>query len=322
MCRFEPGSSVATTPSMWWARRARPGLGRHPEPGGHQRLHHDHVVGAVADPRIEPGVGAQGQQVAAAALAAGDPGRVAQGGQPALAPRRQQVDRIVEQVMQADAGRLGLGLVVAEDDRDLDLAGAQQLERLGRMRVGQADLQARMPARQRRHRRRHERSDRRGEAGEAHAAGGQPHVGGELRAGGIDAADDLGGAVGQQLPGRGEPDPAADPLQQLRAGLGLEPGEVVGDRRLGVVQLLRRRGDRSVARDGVDDAQPVDVQHASTLSMSQHESWHWTYEPVGAQAARHDRDPDPPRRPAEPARRRHPHRRGCRRRRTIQRKAI
>jgi hypothetical protein len=46
------------------------------------------------------------------------------------------------------------------------------------------------------------------------------------------------------------------------------------------VQLLRRRGDRSVARDGVDDAQPVDVEHASTLSMSQHESWHWTHEAV------------------------------------------
>jgi hypothetical protein len=35
-----------------------------------------------------------------------------------------------------------------------------------------------------------------------------------------------------------------------------------------------------MARDGVDDAQPVDVQHASTLAMSQHESWHWTYEAV------------------------------------------
>ena len=94
----------------------------------------------------------------------------------------------------------------------------------------------------------------------------------ELRVGGVDASDDLGRAVGQQLPGRGEPDAAADPLQQLRAGLGLEPGEVVGDRRLGVVQLLRRRGDRPVAGDGVDDAQPGDVQHASTLSMGQHES--------------------------------------------------
>jgi hypothetical protein len=49
-------------------------------------------------------------------------------------------------------------------------------------------------------------------------------MGGKLRVGGIDAPDDLGRAVGQQLPGRGEPDDAADALQQLRAGLGLEPG--------------------------------------------------------------------------------------------------
>ena len=92
-------------------------------------------------------------------------------------------------------------------------------------------------------------------------------MGGELRVGGVDSADDLGRALGEQLSGRGHPDAAADPLQQLRAGLGLEPGEVVGDRRLGVVQLLRGRGDRSVARDGVDHAQSVDVEHASTLSM-------------------------------------------------------
>jgi hypothetical protein len=100
----------------------------------------------------------------------------------------------------------------------------------------------------------------------------------ELGSGAVDAADDLGGAVGEQLPGRGEPDPSADPLQQLSAGLGLEPGEVMGDRRLGVVQLLRRRGHRSVAGDGVDDPQPVHVQHASTLSMKLQGSWHWTYE--------------------------------------------
>ena len=106
--------------------------------------------------------------------------------------------------------------------------------------------------RQRGARRRHERADRRGEAGQPHTAGVQADVGGELRVGGVDAADDLRGAVGQQLPGLGEADPAADPLQELRAGLGLEPGEVVADRGLGVVQLLRRRGDRPVAGDGVD----------------------------------------------------------------------
>ena len=69
------------------------------------------------------------------------------------------------------------------------------------------------------------------------------------------------------------------PAGQLLAGLGFQPREVMGDRRLGVVQLLRRGGDRAVARDGVDHAQPVDVEHRSTLSMNQLESWHWTNEP-------------------------------------------
>jgi hypothetical protein len=79
-------------------------------------------------------------------------------------------------------------------------------------------------------------------------------VGGQLGVGGIDPPNDLARPIGQQLPCLGEPDAPPDPLQQLRAGLGLEPCEVVADRRLRVVQLLRSCGDRSVSGDGVDDA--------------------------------------------------------------------
>jgi hypothetical protein len=100
----------------------------------------------------------------------------------------------------------------------------------------------------------------------------------ELGPGGVDPPYDLGGALGEQLPGGGEPDPPTDALEQLRAGLDLQSGQVVGDRRLGVVQLLRRQRDRSMTRDGVEDAQPVDVQHSSILSMIPDENWHLTYE--------------------------------------------
>ena len=86
-------------------------------------------------------------------------------------------------------------------------------------------------------------------------------MGGELGVGAFDPPEDLGRPLGQQLPGRGEPDPAPGPLQQLRSGLGLEPGEMVADRRLRVVELLRRRGDRAAPREGFEDAQPGDVQH-------------------------------------------------------------
>jgi hypothetical protein len=42
------------------------------------------------------------------------------------------------------------------------------------------------------------------------------------------------------------------------------------------VQLPRRRGDRAVARDGVDDAEPVDIKHGSTLSIGPLNFSHWT----------------------------------------------
>ena len=169
--------------------------------------------------------------------------------------------------MEADVLRLGLCVVVAEDDRDVDLAGAQQLQRLGWAGVGQSDLQTGVVRGQGRHGVRDERADHGGEAGEAHPAGGQPDVCGELGVGDLEPPEDLGRPAGQQLPGGGEPDAAPGPLQQLRAGLGLEPGEVVADRRLRVVELLRRRGDRAEPREGVEDAQSSDVQHASSLSM-------------------------------------------------------
>src|SRR5262245_61392162 len=48
----------------------------------------------------------------------------------------------------------------------------------------------------------------------------------------------------------------------------------MGHGRLGVVELLRGRGDRAVARDGVEHAQAGDVEHASTLSMDHPEGLH------------------------------------------------
>ena len=122
--------------------------------------------------------------------------------------------------------------------------------------AGGSGLQTRMAAGQPRHGSRHERPDGGREAGQAHLPGGQPHMGGELGVGGIDASDGLGRAAGQQLSGLGEPGPAPDPLQQLRAGLGLDAREVVGNRRLGVVQLPRRCRDRSVGATSAASRRP------------------------------------------------------------------
>jgi len=102
--------------------------------------------------------------------------------------------------MQANAVGLGLALVVAKDERDLDLAGAQHVEGLGRMRIGEADSQAGMLAGQQADRLRQQRADRGGEAGQSYVAGVEPDVGGQLGVGGIDASDDLGGRSARSRP--------------------------------------------------------------------------------------------------------------------------
>ena len=83
---------------------------------------------------------------------------------------------------------------------------------------------------------------------------------GELRAGGIDPPHDLGGGVGEQLAGGGEADPSPDALQQLRAGLGFEPGEVVGDR----VNLVGR--NENLVGDVSGFAPPGDIHRVSNVS--------------------------------------------------------
>jgi len=57
----------------------------------------------------------------------------------------------------------------------------------------------------------------------------------------------------------------ADTFQQLRPGLGLEPGDVVADRRLGVVERAGRSSDGAVPGDRDEDPQPGHVQHRSTI---------------------------------------------------------
>ena len=97
---------------------------------------------------------------------------------------------------------------------------------------------------------RHQRGERRLEAGDPDAAGAQAHHRGQFRGGGVDPADDLGGAAGQVLALRGEPDAPADPLDQPGPGLGLQLGQMMADGGLGVVQLLGGLGDRAVRGDG------------------------------------------------------------------------
>ncbi len=73
---------------------------------------------------------------------------------------------------------------------------------------------------------------------------------------------------------------AAPAPHKARRG-GPEPGQVVADRWLRVVQVLRGPGDRAVRGDRREDPQPHDVQHSLSIDMSTPNYWHWTNEFAG-----------------------------------------
>src|SRR6266568_842710 len=64
------------------------------------------------------------------------------------------------------------------------------------------------------------------------------------------------------------PTSAASPFHELRAGLGLQPGHMVADRRLSVVQSLGRGGNGAVPGDRDEHAEPDGVQHALNYRSS------------------------------------------------------
>jgi hypothetical protein len=97
-----------------------------PHARGDQCLLDDDVVAGVRDGRDEARLVAGVEELAAAVLAARDPGGVAVACQCLAGFEAEQVHRVVEQVRGADVVRGRV--VVAEDDRDVDLPGPQQIE--------------------------------------------------------------------------------------------------------------------------------------------------------------------------------------------------
>ncbi len=166
----------------------------------------------------------------------------------------EEVDRVVADVEEAEGVVLGRSVGVAEDEGDVDLAVTQQLERLDRVPVEQAQLDPGVRRGQRGGRLGHDRAQRRRVGRQPHPPGLQADLGGELGGRRVDPAHDLGGPVGQQPPLRRQPDATTDPLDELGAGGGLQAGQVVAHRRLRVVQLAGRLGHRPVPGDGGQDA--------------------------------------------------------------------
>ena len=77
----------------------------------------------------------------------------------------------------------------------------------------------------------------------------------ELAADAVDLGEHAPAPGRDRLPGLGRDDAAAGALEELRAELGLEPPDLVRERRLGDVELLRGAGEVAMPGDrlGVDE---------------------------------------------------------------------
>ncbi len=245
-----------------------PGQQAHAQPGCDECLYGDVVVRLELDGRGEAGPSAGLDEMLTAAFAAGYPAGVGVGGEirpgavPGAVGRCDDVQRLFEERCHGGVAAIALGrFAVLEDQRHVDVVVAQGAECVRRFGFDQGELDAGVLGGDAGGGKRHQGGQCRGEGGEADPAGAQPGQLVEFGVHGFDLREDRLGAVHQQPAGLGEPDAAPHPLQQRYADLGLQFGELMAHRRLGVVQRLGGRRDRTFAGDGHQYTQPTQVDH-------------------------------------------------------------
>ncbi len=104
------------------------------------------------------------------------------------------------------------------------------------------------------------------EGDQPHPAAAQPGQRRQLLLGGVDPGQDRVGVADQHPARVRQAHAAAATLDQLGAGLALQGGHVLRDRRLGEVEGLGRRGERAARRDLAQDPHSANVEHKASLS--------------------------------------------------------
>jgi hypothetical protein len=194
----------------------------------------------------------------------GERHRIARGQRVAAGQRDEE--RIVEQVLDGQALHRHLAREAAQlAQRDVELAALEHRQRLGRVEQEQLDLDRRALLAEQRHGLGHDRAGRRGERRHA-----QPpaRLGGELAQlvlGRLELGEDALGVAHQHMARGGEPDPARGAVDERDARLALEPRDLLRHGRLGVVERLGGRRERSAEGDLPQDLEEPHVVHTVTL---------------------------------------------------------
>ena len=149
------------------------------------------------------------------------------------------------------------------DHREVDLAPGDLADLPLRLPLVELELEVGVALAELHQRAGHEPAGRRGEGADGQPPDDLAAQRLEVGLGGLHQREDALGVVGEQ-PGRvGQPHAAPVALQQRRAGLPLQLGDLLGDRGRGHHERVGRRADRSVDGHGVQGLQPVEIQHVS-----------------------------------------------------------
>jgi len=220
---------------------ARPGAGR-----GFLRVENPRHLGQVRQPE-RPAVGRRVHRVGAV--------------------RRQHQEELVSrQQLGAGAGdRRQRHPRVLLAEHQVELVRQQSLESRDRLLVGDLKPQSRMPFRQPGEHRWDQREQHRLERGDPQRAADLGRRGPQLRLRLLQPLQDHLGAGDKQPRQRGEPDAAADRLEQRHPGLRLELAELLRDRGRAVGQRPRDGGEGAAPVQFAQQPQSVHVEHASPV---------------------------------------------------------
>ena len=174
--------------------------------------------------------------------------------------------RVVEQVHALDPVVLGdADAVGAERERELELAALELRERVGGLGERERQLDRGVALLEGGDRERHQRRADRLEGGHAQAPAAQAGDRLELRLRLGEAAEDRVGVADERAARVGEPDAAHAALDERRAGLALERGDLLRDGGLRERERVGGGGERAVLGDLPEDPHAAHVEHQRSL---------------------------------------------------------